>query len=292
MEINELEVFAVVAEERSFSRAAKVLGRTQPAVSQAIRRLENDVGERLIDRSSKDGTLTDAGEVLVHYATEILNLRRTARESLRDLKNLKLGNVKLSANEHTVFFILPLIERFNREHPGIKIDVKRGVASRIPKEVMARDVELGVVSFKPKDRSVESVAVGTDELVMITAPGHPLSKADTVSIRDLGGEKFIAHNAPSPYRQQVIEKFDTHRTSLNIAVEMPSLEAIKRLVEMDVGVALVPRLTAEAEIARGHLAGVSVKEMKLERRLHLVYRKGGVLSQAASMFLDLAREEG
>ena len=290
MEIYELEVLKVVAEEKSFSRAAKILNRTQPAVSQAIRRLEDEVGEKLFDRSSKDGTLTAAGEVLYGYSRKMLNLRRTAQEAVRELRDLHHGKVTLSANEHTVFYLLPLIEEYRRLHPAIKIDVQRGVASRIPKEVMAREVELGVISFKPQDKSVRSVAVSTDQLVLIVSPSHRLAGKRTVSIKDLGIERFIAHNAPSPYREQVIAKFEKHRTDLNIAIEMPSLEAIKKLVEMGVGVALVPKLTAQSEIDNGQLVGLSVREMKLVRRLHIVYRKGGVLSQASRAFLELAKK--
>jgi DNA-binding transcriptional LysR family regulator len=289
MEIYELEVLKIVAEERSFSRAAKILHRTQPAVSQAVRRLEDEVGEKLFDRSTKDGTLTAAGEVLHEYACQMINLQRAAGNAVRELKDLHRGKVTLSANEHTVFYLLPLIDEFRRLHPSIKIDVKRGVASRIPKEIMAREVELGVISFKPLDRSVRSIAVSTDELVMIVSPKHRLASEKTVRIKDLAIEKFIAHNAPSPYRLQVIEKFEKHKTELNIAVEMPSLEAIKRLVEEDVGVALVPKLTAQSEIDNGQLVGLSVKEMKLVRRLHIVYRRSGELSHAAKAFLDIAR---
>jgi len=289
MEIYELEVLKVVAEEQSFSRAAKVLHRTQPAISQAVRRLEDKIGEKLFDRSSKNGTLTPAGEILCRYASQMLNLRRTARNAVGELRDLHRGKVTLSANEHTVFYLLPLIKAFSRIHPAIKVDVKRGVASRIPKEIMAREVELGVISFKPKDTAVRSVAVGADELVLIVSPSHRLAGRQSVTIKDLGMEQFIAHNAPSPYRQQVIGKFEKHQTKLNIAVEMPSLEAIKRLVEMDVGIALVPKLTAQNEIDTGQLAGLSVREMKLVRRLHIVYRRNGVLSQAARAFLATAR---
>ena len=290
MDIHELEVLVVVAEEKSFSRAAKVLYRTQPAISQAIKRLEEEVGEKLFDRSSKDGTLTEAGEVLLDYAKQIMNLRRTARTAIQDLRELQHGRVKISANEHTVFYLLPVIEEFKRRHPLIKVDVSRGVASRIPKEIMAREVELGVISFKPKDRSVKSLAVGTDELVLIVSPDHPLAGKKTVSVKDLGIERFIAHNAPSPYREQVIKKFQKYKVKLNIAIEMPSLEAIKKLVEIGVGVALVPKLTAQSEIENGQLCGLSVREMKLQRQLHIVYRRNGVLSHAAKVFLNLARE--
>lgn len=290
MDINQLEVLATVARERSFSRAAEVLGRTQPAVSQAVRRLETEIGEKLFDRSSRDGTLTPAGEIMLDHARQILNLRTAAGRSVRDLRELKEGRLTVSANEHTVFYLLAVIERFHGLHPGIKVEVHRGVASRIPKEITAREVELGVVSFTPNEPSIKAIPVYVDHLALIVAPGHRLAGNTTVSIEDLAKETFIAHNAPSPYRQRVIEAFERHRTRLNIGIELPSLEAIKRLVERNVGIALVPRLTAEDEIASGRLKGLHVREMKLDRKLNLIYRRNSVLSHAARAFIALAKE--
>jgi len=290
MDINQLEVLATVAREKSFSRAAEVLNRTQPAVSQAIRRLEQDVGERLFDRSSKDGTLTFAGEVLLDHAKQMLNLRHAAVNAIREMRDLQYGKITISANEHTVFYLLPVIQEFRRLHPLIKIEVQRGVASRIPKEITARAVELGVISFQPSDESLISIPVLTDELTLIVAADHPFAGRSIVSVKELGAETFIAHNAPSPYRQKVLETFDKQKTKLNIAVELPSLEAIKRLVERGVGVALVPKLSAQSEIACGQLVGIAVKEMKLERKLNIVYRRNSELSYAAQAFLKIARD--
>lgn len=289
MDINQLEVLVTVAKEKSFSRAADILGRTQPAISQAIRRLEFEIGEKLFDRSSKDGTLTSAGNVLVEYARQMLNLRKDAQSAIRELKDLHHGKVTISANEHTVFYLLPVIRVFRERHPYIKVEVKRGVASRIPTEIIGREVELGVVSFKSHDESVKSVPVDNDELVMIVSPKHPLAKKDSVSVKDLGMETFVAHNAQSPYRESVIEAFEKYSTPLNISVELPSLEAIKKLVETGAGVALVPKLTAQTEIDQGKLAALTVKEIKLERRLHIIYRRNTVLSHAAQAFLETAK---
>ena len=290
MEMNQLEVLAVVAEEKSFSRAAEVLHRTQPAISQAVQRLEQEIGEKLFDRSSKNGTLTLAGEVLLDYAKQMLNLRQTARNAIKEMRDLHHGKVTISANEHTVFYLLPVIQEFRRLYPLVKIEVQRGVASRIPKEVLAREVELGIISFKPNDKSVNSTPVLVDELTLIVSPQHPLANRKSVSVKELGVETFVAHNAPSPYRQKVIETFDKHQTKLHIAIELPSLEAIKRLVEKGVGVALVPKLTAQNEITNGQLHAVSVREMKLERKLNIIYRRNSVLSHAAKSFLKLAKE--
>ncbi|MBV9216667.1 MAG: LysR family transcriptional regulator [Acidobacteria bacterium] len=289
MDINQLEVLVTVARERSFSRAAEVMKRTQPAISQAIRRLEEEVGEKLFDRSSKDGTLTLAGEILYNHARQMINLRHHATTAIAELKDLTFGKVTISANEHTVFYLLPIIAEFRNAHPQIKIEVHRGVASRIPKQVTGREVELGVISFTPHDESIRALHVMTDELVLVVAPTHRLAKKKAVSIRELGDETFVAHNAPSPYRQRVIEMFEQHKTRLNIAIELPSLEAIKRLVQKGVGVALVPRLTATEEIRKGSLKGLTVKEMKLERRLNVIYRRNSELSHAARAFIETAK---
>jgi DNA-binding transcriptional LysR family regulator len=290
MDINQLEVLLAVAREQSFSRAAQALHRTQPAVSQAIRRLENEIGEPLFDRSSKDGTLTAAGRVLHEFAQQMLNLRTSAHTAIKELKDLHRGKLTLSANEYTVMYLLPVFPVFRARHPHIKLEVKRSLASRIPAEILGRDVEIGIVSYKPADAAIASIPVMTDELALITAPDHPLANREVISVRELGAESFIAHNVASPYRERVVRTFEKYKTPLNISMEMPTLEAIKRFVEQGMGVALVPRLTAQSEIARKQVAALTVREMRLERAIHLIYRKGATLSHAARAFLRVAKE--
>jgi DNA-binding transcriptional LysR family regulator len=289
MDVNQLEVLIAVAKEQSFSRAAQTLHRTQPAVSQAIRRLEAELGEPLFDRSSKDGTLTAAGRVLFDFAEQMLNLRQGAHRAIKELKDLQHGKLALSANEYTVMFLLPVLAVFRSRHPHIKVEVKRSLASRIASEVLGRGVEIGVVSFKPNDEAIASIPVVMDELTLIVAPTHPLADRESVSVRELGAESFIAHNVPSPYRERVVKTFEKYKTPLNISMEMPTLEAIKRLVEQEMGVALVPRLAAQPEIERKQIVALTVPEMRFERRLHLIYRRGATLSHAAKAFLRVAK---
>lgn len=291
MDLNQLEVLMAVAQEKSFSRAADSLHRTQPAVSQAIRRLETEIGEPLFDRSSKDGTLTAAGRVLFDLAQQVANMRQHAHTAIRELRDVQRGKLTLSANEYTVMYLLPILPVFRSRHPHIKIEVRRSLASRIPSEILGRDAEIGVVSFRPSDKSVAALPVVTDELALIVPPDRALAQKEVVSVRELGAESFIAHNVPSPYRERVIRTFEKYKTPLNISMELPTLESIKRFVEQGMGVALVPRLTAQTEIARGQVVALTVREMKFERRLHLVYRKGATLSHAARAFLQVAREQ-
>jgi DNA-binding transcriptional LysR family regulator len=282
-----METFLAVAEERSFSRAASRLHRTQPAVSQAIAKLEGEIGEVLFDRSSRDGTLTDAGEVLREYAAKMLNLRSEASTALSELRSLHRGRLNLAANEYTSLYLLPLLDEFRRQNPRIKLAVQRTLASRISDEVLMHSVEFGVLSFRPDDSQIRSIVVYRDELALVVNPRHPLAGAGEVSIRQLGAQNFIAHNIPSPQRQKVIQTFKKHKTPLQMGVELPSLEAIKRFVEMGNGVALVPRLTAVPELRTGALVMLEVPELQTERRLRLVYRKQANLSHAAMSFLKV-----
>ncbi|MGC9157985.1 MAG: LysR family transcriptional regulator [Terracidiphilus sp.] len=296
MELSQLETFLAVAEERSFSRAAARMHRTQPAVSQVIRKLEAAVGETLFDRAARDGSLTAAGMLLRDYALRLLALRREASSALDELKSLERGRLQLAANEYTSMYLLPAIDRFRREFPQVSVAVHRMLASQIPDELSLRSFELGVISFRPDPAEFRSIAVYADSLAFIVWPGHPLAGATRVSINDLGAENFIAHNVASPLRRRVIETFQRYRTPLNMGIELPTIEAIKRFVAMGNGVALVPHLTVARELETGTLVRVPVDELEIKRVLRLVCRRRATLSYAAQAFLKtvraLAREQG
>src|SRR5271168_2550330 len=228
MELSQLETFLAVAEERSFSRAAVRMHRTQPAVSQVIRKLEADVGETLFDRAARDGSLTAAGVLLRDYALRLMALRREAASALGELKSLERGRLQLGANEYTCMYLLPAIDAFRREFPQISVTVNRTLASRIPDELNLRSFELGVLTFRPDPAHFRSIAVYSDSLALIVGPAHPLAGAERVSISQLGRENFIAHNVMSPLRRRVIEAFQKYRTPLNMGIELPTIEAIKR----------------------------------------------------------------
>jgi DNA-binding transcriptional LysR family regulator len=296
MELSQLETFLAVAEERSFSRAAVRLHRTQPAVSQVIRKLEASVGETLFDRAARDGSLTAAGVLLRDYALRLLALRREAASALDELKSLERGRLQLAANEYTCMYLLPAIDAFRHEFPHISVTVHRTLASRVPEELNLRTFELAVISFRPDPAQFRSIAVYADSLALIVSPSHALAGAPRVSINDLGEENFIAHNVTSPLRRKVIEAFQRYRTPLNMGIELPTIEAIKRFVAMGNGVALVPHLTVAQELESGVLVRVPVDELDVKRVLRLVQRRQATPSYAARAFLrtvkTLAQEQG
>jgi DNA-binding transcriptional LysR family regulator len=288
MDLGQLEVFLTVAREGKFSRAAEKLHRTQSAVSQSIHKLEEDVGEPLFDRSSRAGLLTDAGRVLQEYAERLLNLRDEAAVALGELRELHRGKLAIAANEFTALYLLPVLTEFRRLHPIIRVTVQRSLGSHIPGDVLRHGSELGVLSYDPQEPQLRSIVVYWDELIFVVPPRHPLAGETQISIRQLGAESFVAHIVPSPYRQKVIQTFQRHRTPLHMDIELPTLQAIKRFVAMGNGVALVPAISVENELVRGELVRIPVRELRLHRKLRLVYRKAASPSHVARAFLKVA----
>ena len=291
VDLQSLKIFLAVAHERSFSRAAAKVHRTQPAVSQVVRRLEADLGEELFDRSSKSGTLTDAGRVLQNYGQRLVRLAEETESAMRELRDLRRGRVLIGANEAAVHTLLPLVARFRQLYPQIAIDVRRVPARQIAVEVQQGSLDFGALSFHPPEEGLLEVTVGSDELVLLVPPSHPLAKRRQVTMEDVAGERIIAHNDPSPARERVLRLFEEKHITLNMVIALPSLDGIKRAVELRLGVALLPRRCAITEIAAGRLVALPVAGVSRRRLLTLVCRRAH-RSHAADAFLKVAQEKG
>lgn len=291
MDLNALRIFLSVAQERSFSRAAAKVHRTQPAVSQAVRRLEVELGEQLFDRSSKTGTLTEAGKMLQNYGQRLVRLAEETESAVRELRDLRRGRVLIGANEAAVHTLLPVIARFRQRYPDIAIDVRRVPARQIAVEVQQGSLDFGALTFHPSEAGLLEVPVGTDELVLLVPPSHGLAKRRQVSMEDIAEEPVVAHNDPSPARERVLRLFEEHHVPLHMVISLPSLDGIKRAVELKLGVALLPRRCAITEIASGRLVAVLVNGVSRRRQVNLVCRKAH-RSHAADAFLAVAQEKG
>jgi DNA-binding transcriptional LysR family regulator len=290
MTIAELQVFLAIASERSFSKAAGTLHRTQSAVSQSLRKLEDELGERLIDRTTKDGRLTEAGRVLQAYAERLMRLADEAESAVRELRDLRRGRVLIGANEGAVHGLLPLIARFRDRFPGIHVDVRRAHARQIGFEVVQGSLDLGLLTFQPAEQGLVSVVIDVDDLVLLVAPQHPLAHRRVVHMDEIGQHPVVAHNDPSPARERVLRLFEQKHAALNIVVSLPSLDAIKRAVEMGLGVAILPRRLAFTEIARKELVAVKIPELHMRRQLRLVHRRSGIHSHATKEFIAVAEK--
>src|ERR671932_616684 len=289
MDLNALEIFLAVAQERSFSRAAAKVHRTQPAVSQAVRRLEVELGEQLFDRSSKTGTLTEAGRMLENYGQRLVRLAEETESAVRELRDLRRGRVLIGANEAAVHTLLPLVTRFRQRYPDIAIDVRRVPARQIAVEVVQGSLDFGALTFHPPEEGLLEVPVGSDELVLLVPPSHPLAKRRQVTMDDVAQEPVVAHNDPSPARERVLRMFEQRRVPLRMVISLPSLDGIKRAVESKLGVALLPRRCAITEIASGRLVALPVTGISRRRQVMIVCRKAQ-RSHAANAFLTVAQE--
>src|SRR6185295_10321130 len=290
MDLAALKIFLAVAQERSFSRAAAKVHRTQPAVSQAVRRLEVELGEQLFDRSSKTGTLTEAGRMLQNYGQRLVRLAEETESAVRELRDMRRGRVLIGANEAAVHTLLPLISRFRQRYPDITIDVRRVPARQIAVEVQQGSLDFGALTFHPTEEGLLEVPVGTDELVLLVPPSHRLADRRQVAMDDIAREPVVAHNDPSPARERVLRLFEEHHVPLNMVIALPSLDGIKRAVELKLGVALLPRRCAITEIASGRLVAVPVAGLSRKRQITLVCRKAH-RSHAANAFLSVAQEK-
>ena len=289
MDLAALQVFLAVAEERSFSRAAAKVHRTQPAVSQAVRRLEIELGEQLFDRSSKSGILTDAGRVLQNYGQRLVRLAEETESAMRELRDLRRGRILIGANEAAVHTLLPLFARFRQRVPDIALDVRRVPARQIAVEVQQGSLDFGALTFRPPEGGLLEVAVGSDELVLLVPPSHALAKRRQVTMEEVAKEPIVAHNDPSPARERVLRLFEEHHIPLRMVIALPSLDGIKRAVELKLGVALLPRRCAITEIASQRLVAVPVAGISRRRQVTLVCRKAH-RSHAANAFLQVAQE--
>jgi DNA-binding transcriptional LysR family regulator len=290
MEFSQLEFFLKIIEEGGFSKSAERVYRTQPAVSTAIKRLEEEIGAPLFDRSQKTPALTEAGQVVYDYAKRIIALRDQARETVAELRALERGRVRVGTNESTSLYLLPeVILAFRERYPQVKVEIFRQSSERLPREVLDRNLDIALMAYEPTDSNIEAFPVLDDELVLIVYPQHPLARRDSVTVKELGGESFLAHNVRAASRMKVIETFAKEHTPLNITLEMATIETIKRFVQKKIGIAFVPRMCVREELERGTLATVPVRDLTYQRTLWAAYRKGATLSHAATAFLELLR---
>ena len=287
MELYSLHVFLTVATEHSFSRAAEKLLRTQPAVSLALQRLEQELGEKLIDRSGKDLILTDAGRTVLDFARRFESLHQELDNSLAELRDNSAGRLTIGANESMILYLLRYIEQYREMYPKVKVQVRRSFSSKIPNELLDGNLELGVISYDPGDERLKSKVIYTDALAFVVSPQHRLAHRKTISITELACENFIAHNVLSPYREVVLREFQTHKVPLRMDVEMPTVETIRKLVMSNRGVAFLPRMCVEQEIEQKQLCEVRVKEIHVERKIRIVYPTRRALSHAGRAFLEL-----
>ncbi len=288
MHLSDLEVLVCLAEEGSFSRVAGKLHRSQPAVSQALRRLEEAFQVQLLDRTSRRAVLTGAGRSVVDYAGRILKIWDGALKVMEERRMGSKGVLRLTGNGFLCDYLVPeLIEAFRREYPAAMIEVVHCPASGIPSLLLDQDLDFGFLSYAPGHRDLESRILFRDDLVLAVPASHPLATSSSVPLRQLGGLTFVAHAARTPSRKRLDYLFGQEGIKLQVALELPGLEAIKRFVTSGAGVTILPRLCLGRELGEGLLVSPPIKATPIGRDIRVAFRRSRARSPLADAFLDL-----
>jgi len=287
----QLSAFYTLARERSFTRTAEVLFRTQPAISLAIGSLENQLGEKLFIREGRDNILTPAGQILFEHMKEVYASLDQAKLRIEALKELREGELKISTSDTTAYYILPeVLKEFRDQYPGIEVKILSRPSPISAKQVLDHEADLGIVTLPIDHPGLRSVPLVIREDVVICAKGHKLEKRKRVVFRELSDYPLLLLDRGSNTRAFIDECFQKTGLAPKIALELGSIEVIKRLVELDFGISIVPHIAVQRELEQGALSVIKLFKRNECRRLGVIYPVKGPYSLPAKTFLRLLRE--
>jgi DNA-binding transcriptional LysR family regulator len=288
MQIENFKIFADLVETRSFSKSAKLNGITQSAVSQQARAMERHFKTLLIDRSQKQFQLTREGQRVYEAAKEILHNYEKLQSELQEMKKVISGTIRIS----TIYSIglhelPPFIKKFLHDFPSVNVRVEYRRSNLVYEDLLHNSVDFGLVAFPVKQRQIEILPFRDDQLVLITHPQHALARRAKVEVKDLAGQRFIGFDPDIPTRKAVDAIFRDHRLELDPVMEFDNIETVKRAVEIDHGVAVVPLATVAQEQKQGTLAVVPFEGKEFTRPLAILHRRGRVLTPAMKKFIEV-----
>src|SRR5947199_3307037 len=285
MDFDQLETFLEVARLSSFSRAAEKRFRTQPAISDEIRALEEEIGARILDRSGGKVSITQAGKLFQKYAEETLEARKSVLTAIAETERVPRGEIIVGANEGTCLHILPeVFAEFQRQYPDVAVNIKRSDYAKILESVIDNSVDFGVVSLPVTDPRLTVVLIHRDELVIISPPQHPLAKMKSATIAEVAKFHLVIPKAGHT-RDSLEDLFHEHRLKPHYAMELDSSELLKRFVAADVGVGFIARSHVQEDVQANVLAAIPIADAQIRRDLALVFRKDKALSRAALAFI-------
>jgi LysR family transcriptional regulator, low CO2-responsive transcriptional regulator len=288
MDFDQLETFLEVARHNSFSRAAEKRFRTQPAISSLVRSLEEEVGAKLFDRSGGKVALTGAGKIFQKFSEDALELRRVTIAKIGEMERVPRGEIVVGANEGTCLHILPeVFAQFKKQYTDVQVSVMRAERGRILDFIIDNSVDFGIVSLPVADTRLQVVQIHRDELVLMTAPTHPLAKKKEVTVAEIAQYPLLLPKLGRT-REAVDNLLHERRLKPNISMELDSSELMKRFVANDVGIGFVTASHVRAEAKAHMLSIVRIADAQIKRDLALVFRKDKALSRAALAFIDIA----
>ena len=289
MQIENFKIFADLVETKSFSKSAKINAITQSAVSQQARAMERHFKALLIDRSQKQFQLTREGQRVYEAAKELLHAYDKLASELQEMKKVISGTIRIS----TIYSIglhelPPFIKRFLVDYPSVNVRVEYRRSNLVYEDILHNSVDFGLVAFPVRTRQIEQLPFRNDRLVLITHPKHALAKCGEagVELKQLAGQKFIGFDPDIPTRKAVDQIFRDNKLEIEPVMEFDNIETVKRAVEIDHGIAIVPQATVLQEQQQGTLSVIPFKNKEFTRPLAILHRKGRVLTPAMKKFIE------
>jgi DNA-binding transcriptional LysR family regulator len=287
MQIENFKIFADLVETKSFSKSAKLNSITQSAVSQQARAMERHFKALLVDRSQKQFQLTREGQRVYESAKEVLHAYEMLLSELQEMKKVVSGTIRIS----TIYSIglhelPPYIKRFLHDFPSVNVRIEYRRSNLVYEDILHNSVDFGLVAFPNKVRQIEVLPFRDDHLIVICHPQHPLAKRGEVAVTDLAGQKFIGFDPDIPTRKAVDQIFRENQLQIEPVMEFDNIETVKRAVEIDHGIAIVPQATVVQEANQGTLAVLRFKGREFTRPLAILHRKGRVLTPAMKKFIE------
>jgi DNA-binding transcriptional LysR family regulator len=292
MQIESLKIFCDVIETQSFSRAASLNGISQSAVSQQIRGLEERYRRRLIERGKRNLAPTEAGRIFYEGAKEILDRFRIMENRLQILSQIVTGSLKVATVYSVGLHELPpYVKEFIKKYPSASIHIEYARVNRIYEALIANIVDIGIVAYPAARPGIEVLPFKTDEMVLITHPSHPLARRESVELKALAGENFVGFEKDIPTRRAIDRLLRAAHVSVRMVMEFDNVETIKRAVEIDAGISIVPRATVANEVKAGTLKAISLVGKGFRRPLGILVKKGRERSQVMERFIELLQRQ-
>lgn len=290
MYIDAFKVFCDLVETNSFSQAAVVNDLTQSAVSQQIRNLELRLGVTLLERAGRSISLTPEGQAFHRACKSILNTWDTLQHDLRDLKNEVAGRLRIASIFSIGMHELPpLLKRFREQFPEVQVEVEYRRAPQVYDMVDEGTVDLGLVAFPARRQNLVHEIFREDRLVIICHPSHRLASESTAPLSALNGERFIGFEPDTPTRKSIDRHLREAGVSVTHHAEFDNVETVKRAVEIESGVSIVPASTVEAEVANGQLAAVEIASHKLTRPLGFLLQKARARPAGLKQLMEILK---
>ena len=291
MQIESLKVFCDLAETKSFTKAAQINSVTQSAVSQTVSALERRFTSLLIERSKKNFRLTPEGEVFYDYSKRILQTCDALHSKLQEIENVISGNIRVATIYSIGLHVLPpYVKKFLKGYPTVNVHVEYRRDDQVYDHVLGNVVDLGLVAYPTRDSRLEVVPLRKDKLVLICHPQHPFAQKKSIKVKALHGAKFINYERDIPTRRALDKMFKDHHITVEQVMQFDNIETVKRAVEIDSGVGIVPQETIGEEIATHTLAALELEGGAYTRPLAVIYKKNKVLSPAIKRFIAMLKE--